>query len=132
MEALGADQIRKHVRIYLTVFAALAVLTVGTVLASYLDVSTPIAVVIALIIASIKATLVASYFMHLISENKAIYGILILSVLFLIMVLLVPTFTGTEMLVSDLVSYNLPYRLCNPLDSAIGRLRPVGGPPVQG
>ena len=104
MEALGADQIRKHVRIYLTVFAALAVLTVGTVLASYLDVSTPIAVVIALIIASIKATLVASYFMHLISENKAIYAILILSVLFLIMVLLVPTFTGTEMLVSDLVS----------------------------
>ncbi len=104
METLGADQIRKHVRIYLTVFAALAVLTVGTVLASYLDVSTPIAVVIALIIASIKATLVASYFMHLISEKKAIYGILILSVLFLIVVLLVPTFTGTEMLVSDLVS----------------------------
>lgn len=104
METLGADQIRKHVRIYLTVFAALAVLTVGTVLASHLNVSTPTAVVIALIIASIKATLVASYFMHLISERKTIYAILILSAVFLIVVLLVPTFTGTEMLVSDHVS----------------------------
>lgn len=104
METLGADQIRKHVRIYLTVFAALAVLTVGTVLASYLNVSTPTAVVIALIIASIKATLVASYFMHLISERKTIYAILILSAVFLIVVLLLPTFTGNEMLVSDHVS----------------------------
>ena len=98
------EHIKQHVRVYLMVFSALAVLTVVTVLASHLDVSTPTAVVIALIIASIKATLVASYFMHLISERKTIYAILILSVLFLIVVLLVPTFTGNEMLVSDLVS----------------------------
>ena len=104
MEATTPEEIQKHVRIYLTVFAALAFLTVVTVGVSYLHVSTPLAIGIALIIASIKASLVASYFMHLISEKAAIYGILILSALFLIVMLLVPTITGSDMVVSDLVS----------------------------
>ena len=80
------------------------VLTVVTVLASYLDVSTPLAVVIALCIATIKGSLVASYFMHLISEKKTIYGLLILSAIFLIVMLLFPAFTANEMVMSDHVS----------------------------
>ena len=104
MESAGAEDIRKHVRVYLTVFAALGVLTVVTVLASYLKVPTPLAVVIALIIACIKGSLVASYFMHLISERKAIFGILIISAAFLIVMLLLPTIIGSEMLVSARVS----------------------------
>ena len=104
MDAAGPEEIRKHVRVYLMVFAALAVLTVVTVLVSYLDVSMPVAIVIALIIASIKASFVGSYFMHLISERQAIYGILLLSVVFLIVMLLIPTFTGIDMLTSGDVS----------------------------
>ena len=104
MEAAGHEDIRKHVRIYLAVFAALGVLTVVTVLASYLPVSTPLAVVIALIIASVKAFLVAAYFMHLISERMTIYTILIFSALFLIVMLLIPVFAGADMVLSDGVS----------------------------
>ena len=104
MEAAGHEDIRKHVRIYLAVFAALGVLTVFTVLASYLTVSMPLAVVIALIIASVKAFLVAAYFMHLMSDRMTIYTILILTALCLIVMLLVPVLTSADMVLSDGVS----------------------------
>jgi len=86
-----AEDIRKHVRVYLLVFAALGVLTVVTVAASYLKVSVGLAVLIALLIASVKGSLVACYFMHLISEKKLIYWILGFTVVFLVamMVLIV-------------------------------------------
>ncbi len=104
MESAGTDEVLKHVRVYLAVFAALLVLTVVTVLAAYLDVSTPVAVILALIIASFKASLVASCFMHLMSEKMTIYGILILSVIFFIVMLLIPVLSGSEILVSEHVS----------------------------
>lgn len=104
MEAAGHEDIRKHVRIYLAVFAALGVLTVFTVLASLLTVSMPLAVVIALIIASVKAFLVAAYFMHLMSDRMTIYTILILTALCLIVMLLVPVLTSADMVLSDGVS----------------------------
>jgi cytochrome c oxidase subunit 4 len=48
------------------------------VAASYLPIeSVALTVVIALFIACIKGFLVAGYFMHLISEKKMIYGILL-------------------------------------------------------
>jgi len=90
------EEIRKHVRIYITVFAALAVLTVVTVGASYLNLPIAGAVVLALVIASIKGTLVASYFMHLISEKKAIYWILLLTVGFFIVLMFVPLFARLD------------------------------------
>jgi len=104
MDTAGPEEIRKHVKIYLTVFATLAILTVVTVLVSYLPVSTPVAIAIALIVASVKASLVGSYFMHLISERQAIYGILILSVACLILMLLIPVLTDIDMLISSDVS----------------------------
>ena len=62
-----------HIRVYLMVFGALGVLTIITVLASYLNLSTSEGIFLALIIASIKASLVLGYFMHLISEKKNDY-----------------------------------------------------------
>jgi cytochrome c oxidase subunit 4 len=78
------DDIKKHVKIYMTVFAALAVLTVVTVSVAYLHLSIWPALIVALLIASIKGGLVASYFMHLISEKKVIFYFLIFTVIFLI------------------------------------------------
>ena len=77
--------IRKQTKIYITVFAALAVLTVVTVAVSqwdFLNQHRGLAITVALIIASVKAGLVAGYFMHLISERKAIYAILGLTLVF--------------------------------------------------
>ena len=71
-----AADIDKHVRIYITVFVALMVLTIITVAISRLHLSVPIAVTVALLVATIPGSLVACYFMHLISEKKLIYAVL--------------------------------------------------------
>lgn len=77
------EEIKKSVRKYLWVFAALLVGTVITVAASYIHFENfKITVALALFIASIKAFLVAGWFMHLISERKMIYFVLITTVFF--------------------------------------------------
>ena len=62
-----------HVKGYLAVFGALLALTALTVGASYLQLSTTGTVVLAIAIATLKAALVALFFMHLKSERPAIY-----------------------------------------------------------
>ena len=84
--------IHQAVRRYLIVFGALMVGTLLTVWASYVhfvhfriggaEINTN--VLVALIIASVKAFLVAGYFMHLISERKMIYGILTATAFFFV------------------------------------------------
>ncbi len=81
---MSVEEVRKHVKVYVMVFAALAVLTVVTVAVSYLDISIGPALILALIIACIKGGLVAGYFMHLISEKKVIAWVLIVTMVFLV------------------------------------------------
>ena len=88
-----AADIDKHVKVYITVFAALMVLTIVTVAISRLHLSTPIAVSVALLVAIVKGSLVACYFMHLISERKLILWVLAFTVAFFLAVLLLPLWT---------------------------------------
>src|SRR5579859_7342044 len=77
------DDIQHHVKRYLFVFYMLIIGTIATVLASWMHIdSVAITVAIALFIACVKGFLVAGYFMHLISEKKMIYGILIATAFF--------------------------------------------------
>ena len=69
-------EMAKHVRGYLIVGAALLIGTLLTVWASYIDLGHSWNIVLALIIATAKASLVALFFMHLISERTLIYLIL--------------------------------------------------------
>jgi cytochrome c oxidase subunit 4 len=64
------EEVKQHVATYKKVAGALAVLTIVTVLASYLPTPVSLGIVIALIIASIKGSLVASFFMHLVHERS--------------------------------------------------------------
>src|SRR5688572_9954534 len=91
-----AADIDKHVRIYITVFVALMVLTIVTVAISYLDLSVPVAVTVALLVATIKGSLVACYFMHLISEKKLIHAVLVLTVVFFVVLLALPILTHND------------------------------------
>ena len=91
-----AEEISKHVRTYVIVFASLMVLTGVTVAIAYLEMSVPMAIALALFVASIKGSLVACYFMHLISEKKLILWILIVTVLFFIALLLLPILTSLD------------------------------------
>ncbi|MFT4604643.1 MAG: cytochrome c oxidase subunit 4 [Rhodothermales bacterium] len=85
----SVEEIQKHVRVYMYVFGSLMVLTVVTVAVAYLHLSIWPALILALAIASVKAGLVAAYFMHLIDEKKIITSILALTMLFLtIMIIL--------------------------------------------
>jgi cytochrome c oxidase subunit 4 len=88
-----AADIDKHVRIYISVFVTLMVLTIVTVAISYLHLPIAMAVTVALLVATIKGTLVACYFMHLISEKKLIYAVLALTVVFFIALLALPAIT---------------------------------------
>ena len=88
-----AIDIQKHVRIYITVFVSLMVLTLVTVAVSYLHLPVHQALMVALLIATIKGSLVACYFMHLISAKKLIYWVMALTVAFFVVLLLVPVVT---------------------------------------
>src|SRR6266581_3907460 len=75
--------ISKHVKVYVAVFIALLLGTILTVAMYYQHFeSVAVTVAIALFIATVKASLVAGFFMHLISEKKAIYAILMATVFF--------------------------------------------------
>ena len=86
-------EIDKHVRVYITVFVALMALTIITVAVSYLDLSTPMAIAVALFIATIKGSLVACYFMHLISEKRLIYAVLVVTLVKFVALLALPALT---------------------------------------
>ena len=92
----STESIQEHIRVYLMVFGALGILTVVTVLASYLEISTSEGIFLALIIASVKASLVAGYFMHLITEKNTIIWILILTVVFFFVMLFLPLVSFTD------------------------------------
>jgi len=79
------EQLKKDIRVYLTIFGALLVGTVLTVGMYYVHLtSVPLTIGIALTIATVKAGLVAGYFMHLISEKKAIYATLATTAFFFV------------------------------------------------
>lgn len=91
-----AVDIDRHVKVYITVFVALMILTIVTVAVSRLHLSMPIAVTVALLVAIIKGSLVACYFMHLISEKKLIYAVLAVTVFFFAALLALPVFTHSN------------------------------------
>ena len=88
-----AVDIDKQVRIYITVFVSLMALTIITVAISRFHLPIHLAVTVALFVAIIKGSLVACYFMHLISEKKLIYAVLGLTVVFFFALLALPIAT---------------------------------------
>src|SRR6476469_10712450 len=89
----NAADIDRHVRIYITVFVTLMVLIIVPVAISRFHLPVPIAVSVALLVATIKGSLVACYFMHLISEKKLIYAVLALTAAFFVALLSLPVLT---------------------------------------
>src|SRR6476620_10969590 len=83
MSEQAHDHFQEHVRRYLFVFYALLFGTLITVGASYIPFGNrEFNIGVALLIAIAKASLVACYFMHLISERKMIYFIMAFTAFF--------------------------------------------------
>jgi cytochrome c oxidase subunit 4 len=91
-----AADLKKHVRAYILVFVSLMVLTLVTVAVSYLHLPPVQAIVVALVIATVKGSLVACYFMHLISEKKLILWVMLLTVVFFLVLLSIPVYTASD------------------------------------
>ena len=89
-----AADLDKHIRAALVVFGALLALTVITVAVAELDLPKREAIALALIIATVKGSLVAAYFMHLLSERRLIFAVLALTFGFFFMLLLTPMATS--------------------------------------
>src|SRR5262249_44875109 len=81
------------VKKYLMIGVALLVFTVITVAANQLHFAVPLAIAVALIIAATKGSMVAAVFMHLSHERPWIYGALVLTVLFFVVLLALPVLT---------------------------------------
>ncbi len=92
-EAHDHADVDRHVRAALLVFGCLLVLTGFTVAAYFLHLPMHLAIALALAIATVKGSLVAAWFMHLISEKRIIYWVLALAAAFFVPLLLFPTFT---------------------------------------
>lgn len=90
------EEIRQETRKYIMVFAALGALTIITVAISYLHLSIVPAVFLGMTVATIKASLVACYFMHLIDEKRTIYGILALTAIFFVFLMVLPGVTTAD------------------------------------
>jgi caa(3)-type oxidase subunit IV len=79
----AAHDVSKHIRAYLMVGGTLLLFTAITVALSYVNFGTQKAnVAVAMLVATFKAGLVAAIFMHLSSEKRMIYRILIFTVFF--------------------------------------------------
>jgi caa(3)-type oxidase subunit IV len=92
-----AESVRKSVRTYLKVGAALFAFTAITVAVNQVHLAVPLAITVALLIAATKGSMVASVFMHLSHEKKWIYGALMLTALGFLLVIFLPLFTiGNE------------------------------------
>ena len=97
---------------YFLIFGVLVVLTIVTVAVAFLDIHNEIVkVLLALTIASIKASAVALFFMHLKFEGKLIYLILIVPLLLCILLVCA--------LIPDIV-HGTPFNPVTPLPGVTG------------
>ena len=87
------EEVKHHIKTYVIVFIALAFLTVVTVAISYLDIGVKAGIDLGLFVASIKASLVACYFMHLIDEKTTIYWTLIATAISFLILIFLPIST---------------------------------------
>src|SRR4029077_7696786 len=90
------EAIRKQVRTYMMIGAALFVFTGITVAVNQIHLAVPLAITVALIIATMKGSMGVAVFMHLNHERKWIYGALILTVIGFIILMTVPMFTTMD------------------------------------
>ena len=88
--------VKKSVRGYFMIGAALLVFTGLTVAANQFHFVVPLAITVALIIAVMKGSMVAAVFMHLSHEKRWVYGALLLTVVFFIVLMCVPLLTTLD------------------------------------
>ena len=93
MSAHGHGDVATYTKTYVRVFSALLALTAITVAASRFHLTVPLAIAVALVIAALKGSLVASFFMHVITEQRVIFAALLLTVVLFAALIALPLLT---------------------------------------
>ena len=96
--AESLEELDRHVRACIGIFVALLGLTLITVAVSYLELSVPATISVALCIALVKGSMVVSFFMHLISEKKLVVWSLMLTVIFFLLLMVLPIATDQDII----------------------------------
>jgi len=104
-------EIKKSIRTYGIVGGMLLVFTALTVAANQVHLAVPLAITVALIIATMKGSMVAAIFMHLSHEKKWIYGVLILTVVFFVALMVLPGLSVAD-------GIGTPTRMAAPVEQA--------------
>ena len=94
--AHSAEDIRAQVKVYFMVLGALLVLTLVTVAISYLHLPVGQAVALALVVATVKGSLVAVFFMHLKGEKPWVSWPLVLTATFVVLLFGLPLWTTND------------------------------------
>ena len=98
----SAEEIQKSVKKYLFIGALLIVFTGITVALSYVELPThSLNILVGMIVATIKAAMVALIFMHLNHERPLIYKVLAFTTVFVLALFLLFVFTSGDPLVFD-------------------------------
>jgi caa(3)-type oxidase subunit IV len=92
MSDASTHDVSKHIKTYIAVFVGLCILTAVTVWVASFEFTVGMAITVALIIAAFKGSLVASFFMHLLHEQKGILWLLILTAIFFAALIGLPLF----------------------------------------
>ncbi len=92
----NAAEVQKHIRTYVMVGVALLVATAITVAVSYINLGAAGNMTVGLLIATIKASMVAAIFMHLNHEKAWIYGSLVLTAVFFVVLMALPILTTED------------------------------------
>jgi len=88
LQSQAAEHGEAHVlplKTYFAVFGSLLVLTVLTVLVSVIGLPAPASIIVAMVVAIIKATLVVLWFMHLKFDDRFYSLIFVISIFFLVL-----------------------------------------------
>jgi cytochrome c oxidase subunit 4 len=95
--AHSEEDVSGHVKVYISIFVALLVLTGVTVGVSYLHLSSiTLRIIVALLVAGTKASLVALFFMHLKTEKLWVYTTLAFTAFFVLLAFALPAWTEND------------------------------------
>ena len=96
----SVEAVQKSVRAFMKVFAALIILTLITVGLAFVEMPTHgMNILVGMIVATIKASLVGLIFMHLNHERSTIYKILVFTAVFALAIFLLTYWTHEDPLV---------------------------------
>lgn len=100
--AENVEEIQKSIKKYLIIGGLLIVFTVATVLLSYVELPTHgLNIIVGMILATFKASLVALIFMHLNHEKSIIYKVLAFTAVFAFVLFVLFYFSNIEGLIHE-------------------------------